>query len=123
MTSHKVTKATFNYFCRRVRYWLKQFGQTDWTVHFTQEERTDCDAAIAIDYTNRGLTFVLPTELEDTARKTIDHSALHEATHAALAHMDWVATQRYVSAQEVTDACEATVCRITSLVSNLSKPQ
>lgn len=119
----KVSKTTFTYFCRRVRYWLKQFGQTDWTVHYAQEERSDCDAAIAIDFENRGLTFILPTELDDTRRTTIDHSALHEATHAAVAHLDWVANQRYVSAQEVTAACESTVCRITTLVSNLSKPQ
>ena len=76
-----------------------------------------------MDYENRGLTFVLPTELDDTSRKTIDHSALHEVNHAVLAHLDWVATQRYVSESEVHDACEAAVCKITALVWNLSKPQ
>lgn len=115
-----VTKTTFNFFCKRVRYWLKQFGQTDWTVFFVQEPSTDCEAAVRIDYENRGLTFVLPTELDDTSRKIIEHSALHEAAHAALAQLDWVATERWVSEQEVNDAVEAAVCRITTLVSNLS---
>lgn len=117
-----VTDATFKFFCRKVRYWLKQFGITDWTVHYALEKRTDCDAAIAIDFANRGLTFVLPTELDDVSRQTIDHSALHEVTHAAVAHLDWLANQRFVSEKELEDACEATVCRITTLVSNLSKP-
>ncbi len=102
---------------------MKQFGITDFTVHYAQENRKDCDAAIAIDFENRGLTFVLPTTLEDTARKTIDNSALHEVCHAALAHFDWVANQRFVSESEVTVVCEATVCRLTTLVSNLSKPR
>lgn len=118
-----VTKATFNYFCRRVRYWLKQFGVTDWTVYYTQDDIPDCAASVRIDHVNRGLTFVLPIELDDTSYKSIDHSALHEATHAALAKLDGIVTERFVSEKEATDAVEAAVCAITTLVSNLSKPR
>ncbi len=123
MKTKTVTVATFNFFCRRVRAWMKLAGELGWTVHYSLEERTDCDAAIGIDFENRGLNFVLPTELEDTSRKTIDHSALHESVHVILAHLDWLANERYVSKQEVTDACETAVCKITALVWNLSKPQ
>jgi len=119
----KVTDATFKFFCRKVRYWLKQFGVTDWTVFFAQEKRDDCEAGVRIDYENRGLTFVLPTYLDDTSRRVIDHSAIHEVAHAALAQLDYAATARWVTEKEVEVAVEATVCRITTLISNLSKPQ
>ncbi len=117
-----VTKATFNFFCRRCRYWLKQFGQTDWTVYFDHAKVEDGAAELRYDYDARGLTFALPLELDDTSRKSVEHSAIHEVAHAAVAQLEDAAKNRYATEKEIDAAVEAVVCRITTLISNLSKP-
>ncbi len=80
-------------------------------------------AAVRIDSPARGLTFVLPLALEDTSRQSVDHSAIHEVAHACVAKLVAVAHDRYATEKEIDDAEEAVVCRITTLVSNLSKPR
>ena len=119
----QVTKATFKFFCRKCRYWLKQFGITDYTVYFSLEAVVHpTPAEVRVDSEGRGLTFVLPTYLEDPSHKSVDHSAIHEVAHAAVAKLAAVAHDRYATEKEIDDAEEAVVCRITTLVSNLSKP-
>jgi len=76
-----------------------------------------------VDSAGRGLTFVLPLELEDTSRRSVDHSAIHEVSHACVAKLVDVAKDRYATEKDIDDAEEAVVCRITTLISNLSKPQ
>jgi len=117
-----VSEATFKFFCRKCRYWLKQFGITDYTVYFSQEFLKDTAAEVRVDSDDRGLTFVLPHRLEDTSRRSVDHSAIHEVAHACVAKLEDVAKARWSSEKEVDDAVEAVVCQITTLVSNLSKP-
>ncbi len=118
-----VSDATFKFFCRKCRYWLKQFGITDYTVYYSLEENIfDAAAEVRIDSEGRGLTFVLPANLDDTSRQSIDHSAIHEVAHACVAKLSEVAHDRYATEKEVNDAEADVVCRITTLVSNLSKP-
>lgn len=118
----QVTNATFKFFCRKCRYWLKQFGITDYTVYFHRASIIDSAAEVRIDNDGRGLTFVLPLVLEDTSRRSVDHSAIHEVAHAAVAKLVDVAKDRYATEKDIDDAEEAVVCRITTLISNLSKP-
>lgn len=119
----QVTNALFKFFCRKCRYWLKQFGITDYTVYFSLEENIfDAAAEVRIDSEGRGLTFVLPANLDDTSRQSVDHSAIHEVAHACVAKLAEVAHDRYATKKEINDAEEAVVCRITTLISNLSKP-
>lgn len=118
----RVTDATFKFFCRKCRYWLKQFGITDYTVYFWHHPIKDGAAAVHIDNEGRGLTFVFPKYAEDTARRSVDHSAIHEVAHAAVAKLVDVAKDRYATEKDIDDAEEAVVCRITTLISNLSKP-
>ncbi len=119
----KVTDATFKFFCRKCRYWLKQFGVTDYTVYFLHEQIHDCAAEVRVDSEGRGLTFVFPKESEDTSRQSVDHSAIHEVAHAVVAKLTAVAHDRYATEKEIDDAEEAVVCQITTLISNLSKPR
>ncbi len=116
-----VSLPTFKFFCRKCRYWLKQFGITDYTVYYSQEAITS-PAEVRVDSPGRGLTFVLPLELEDTSRRSVDHSAIHEVSHACVAKLVDVAKDRYATEKDIDDAEEAVVCRITTLISNLSKP-
>ena len=118
----KVTDATFKFYCRRVRYWLDQFGIKDYTVFF---DRTDNHVAaqVNINVGSRSLTFLLPRTLNDSSRQTVAHSALHEVIHAVLARLSSVGQDRFVSESELEDAEEAAVCQITDLIWNLSKPQ
>ncbi len=118
----QVSDATFKFYCRKCRYWLKQFGITDYTVYFWHHPIDDGAAAVHVDSAGRGLTFVLPKELEDTSRQSVDHSAIHEVAHAAVAKLTAVAHDRYATFKDIEDAEEALVCRITTLISNLSKP-
>ncbi len=119
----KVTDATFKFYCRKCRYWLKQFGITDYTVFFWHDPMLkDASAEVRVDSKGRGLTFVLPHSLDDTSRQSVDHSAIHEVAHACVAKLSEVAHDRYATEKEIDDAEEAVVCRITTLVSNLSKP-
>ncbi len=118
-----VTDATFKFFCRKCRYWLKQFGITDYTVYFWHDPMiTDSAAEVRVDSEGRGLTFALPKFLDDTSRQAVDHSAIHEVAHACVAKFVAVAKDRYATEKEIDDAEEAVVCQITTLISNLSKP-
>lgn len=96
---------------------------TDYTVYFSHEDIKDSAAEVRVDSEGRGLTFVLPTKLEYTSRQSVDHSAIHEVAHAVVAKLTAVAHDRYATEKEIDDAEEAVVCRITTLISNLSKPQ
>ncbi len=118
----KVTDATFKFFCRRVKYWLTQFGVKDYILFFDRTD-TQCSAQLTINSIGRSLTFMLPHTLLDTSRASIEHSALHEVVHACVAQLCWLGTDRYVSERELEIAEEAVVCQITALVSNLSKPR
>ncbi len=118
----RVTEATFKFYCRKVRYWLKQFGITDYTVYYSLEPVKDSAAEVRVDSDGRGLTFVLPKYLDDTSRRSVDHSAIHEVAHASVAKLVDVAKDRYATEKDIDDAEEAVVCRITTLISNLSKP-
>jgi hypothetical protein len=119
---NNVSTPTFKFFCRKCRYWLKQFGITDYTVYFSLEEIKESAAEVRVDNEGRGLTFVLPDVLDDTSRKSVDHSAIHEVAHAAVAKLVTLAHDRYATEKDIDDAEEALVCRITTLISNLSKP-
>ena len=118
-----VSKATFKFFCQKVRFWLKQFGTTDYTVYFSHEDIKDSAAEVRIEWSGRGLTFVLPKELDDTSRKSVEHSAIHEVAHACVARLAAVAHDRYATVRDIDDAEEALVCQITTLISNLSISQ
>lgn len=117
-----VTKSHFDYFCKRVLYWLDEFGVAGYTVYFGRTD-VDCSAQVLISAEGRGLTFKLPQKLQHTSRQALDHSALHEVVHASLAHLCWLASERYVSEKQLEMAEEALVCKITALVSFLSKPR
>jgi hypothetical protein len=118
----QVSNATYKFFCRKCRYWLKQFGITDYTVYFSLDKIQPTPAEVRVDSEGRGLTFVLPMELEDTSRQSVDHSAIHEVAHAAVAKLTALAHDRYATEKDIDDAEEAVVCRITTLISNLSMP-
>ncbi len=117
-----VSEATFKFFSRKCRYWLKQFGITDYTVYFHHGALLASAAEVRVDSEGRGLTFMLPLQLDDTSRQAVDHSAIHEVAHAAVAKLTALAHDRYATEKEIDDAEEAVVCRITTLISNLSKP-
>ncbi len=118
-----VSEATFKFYCRKVRYWLKQFGEIGWTVYFSQEAIGEYAAAeVRVEAHARGLTFVLPLSMEDTSRRSVDHSAIHEVTHAVVTPLETLAKNRYATEEQIDDAVEELVCKITYLISNLSKP-
>ena len=122
MTSTKVTKVHFDYFCGRVCYWLNALGVTDYTIYFGRTN-IECSAQVIINNEGRGLTFKLPWKLRDVSRQALNHSALHEAMHACMAHLCWLGNERSASETDLAMAEEAVVCKLTTLVSNLSKPQ
>jgi len=118
----QVTKAQFDYFCRRVRFWLRKFGTTDWTVYYVfEEELTDCNAEIRYDYDGRSATFALPTMLDDTTRSSLDESALHEVVHLVIAPLQAVAERRYLSRDEIRGVNEGIACEITAALRTFLK--
>lgn len=117
-----VTKSQFDYYCGRVTYWLNAFGVAGYTVYFGRTD-LDCSAQVLISAEGRGLTFKLPMKLQSTSRQALNHSALHEVVHASLAHLCWLGNERYVAEKQLEMAEEALVCKITTLVWNLSTHQ
>ncbi len=123
MKEKTVTHQQFEYFSRRVRYWVKYFGLLDWTIYIIKED-LDCPAEIRYNDYSRSATFVLAKYRDDQTRKDLEHSALHEVIHLALALLDIAAKTRFdVSSDEFHKIVESTACRFTTVVSNLSKPQ
>lgn len=109
----QVTKAQFDYYCQRIRYWLKKFGTTDWTVYFGQEEM-ECAGRLRYDYDARGATFLLPFTVEDNSRDSLDETALHEVIHLVLAPLEAMGERRFVSEGEMQGAYEGVTCEITA---------
>lgn len=117
-----VTKAHFDYFCKRVLYWLDEFGVAGYTVYFGRTD-ADCSAQLIINAEGRGFTFKLPMKLLTTSRQALNHSALHEVVHAAMAYLCWLGAERCVSEKQLEMAEESLVCKITALISHLSTQQ
>ena len=115
-----VTKNQFEYYCKRIKYWMRKFGTTDWTVYFGQEEM-ECAARLRYDYDARGATFLLPFEVEDSSRSALDESALHEVIHLVLAPLEAMGARRFISEDEISGAYEGVTCEITAAVRTFLK--
>lgn len=116
------TRKQFNYFCKKVEYWLKEFGLMEWTVYYLWQN-LDCMAEIRYDTLARAATFVLAKRSDNQTRYDLTHSALHEVLHLVLADCAVAGKRRWqISLSEFDSYEEAAVCRLTALILNLSKP-
>ena len=115
----KTTKANFDYYKKRVKFWLREFGQLDWTVYFVHEDLEPNVAQVRYNYFNRGATFAFSTgiNLPRITREFIDNTALHEVAHLLSAHLEHLTERRFISEDDVEAAKEELTCIITSVVS------
>ena len=114
----KTTKANFDYFEDRVRFWLREFGQLDWTVHFDHYDLKGYAAQVQYDFSARGATFTISTFIRaKTTRKYLDQLALHEVAHLLGAHLEYLAGDRFITFEAIEIAKEELTCIITSVVS------
>jgi len=115
----QVTKAQFDYFCRRVNYWLREFGVTDWTVFYKLKSDIPGHAELIYNFMSRSATFSLYKKREkcDRTRKSLDQSARHEVGHLLLAPLTMAAEQRFGLLQEdIHEIEEGIVCRLTRVL-------
>ena len=109
----QVTKVHFDYFCKRVDYFMCEFGITGWTVFFLHQ-RLDASAEIRYTYDERAVTFALARSIhENPTKKKLNEIAFHEVIHLVLAPLDSLAKRRFVEEREICDAVEGMTCRLT----------
>ena len=114
----KTTKANFDYFEKRVNFWLREFGQLDWSVHFSHYDLEDYAAQVRYSFSERGATFTMSKFIRaKITKKYIDYLALHEVVHLLSAHLEHLAGNRFISDREIEIAKEELTCIITSVVS------
>ncbi len=96
----------------------KLFGLTGYTVYFKYEPLENRFASIAPDSRNMAATVRLNSKLldEDKPFKDIKKSAKHEAMHLMLARLDDLASNRFVTQDEIYAANEELANKIADLI-------
>ena len=109
------SKKDFEYYCKRVRYWIDQFGlfefEIDFVHRFLGDEPgflNDYTAGIRLSAAGRCATFYLNKDwgLDKISNLALNRVAIHEVGHLLLCEYYHQATNRFgvtVSGLEVTE--------------------
>ena len=110
----KTTKAHLEKFKREFLKYQKLLGLTGWDVKFSSKEfpnslaqihyvANDCVAEVFLN-----TTLPYGTNIKQTAK--------HEAIHLLLARYDFIASARYIGADELTQANEEITVKLTDII-------
>jgi len=114
----KTTKKQFSEFKKACLEWQKRLGLLDWSLYFGMSKLEDAYATVNINVLGRVATVLLTSVLEDkdvADNLDIGLTALHEMLHILLARMQYIATARYVTEEEVLEE-EHSIIRVLEKV-------
>jgi len=114
----KTTRETATRFEKEFRKYQKLFGLTGWDVSFivaplvnsratVHYAGSDCIATVALNDTQ---------VVRESSISDIKELAKHEAIHLLLARYDYLASARYIGADELAQANEEIVVKLTELI-------
>lgn len=107
---YKTTPDDFQIFQEAVTYWQKRLGLLDWYIHTRHKTRDrDAQASCYPNLSGRCATIYLSKVLdnydEPPGEFFIRRMAFHEVCELLLARMMICATARYVTRDEIEEAC------------------
>ncbi len=108
----------FDGFKREFQRYQSLFGLNDWKVYFQHGPSEEYFASLEISFTDRVATAFINTDLagKDLPHRDVRGNAKHEALHLLLAAVEGHARARYATPNAITEAIEAAVRRLETLV-------
>lgn len=108
----------FEEFKKHFTDYQKRFGLTGYKVYFKNEPSDEHFASIKVDQINMTATVNLNSKLpkKDEKLKDIKGSAKHEALHLLTHRLEDLARYRYITSDQVYEACEELVIKLESLI-------
>jgi len=108
MKQHRVTKAEYRVFCDEVRRLIDLFGLMDWSVRFEHCQTDNAEAQCDFCVENNAAVISATVFVDENADQNFDPicHARHEFCHLWLARLEWLATCRYLSGEEITECVE-----------------
>jgi len=110
----KTTSAHLEGFRREFIKYQKLLGLTGWDVSFTIKELPNSLAQIHYVASDCNAEVFLNSSLPSST--SLRKTAKHEAIHLLLARYDYIASARYIDAEELTFANEEIVVKLTDII-------
>jgi len=114
----KTTKNHFNLFKKEVKKWVDIFELNDWQVYFKHKASKGVFGVLRTTLKGKVATFFFTQNWDDYAcpltKKNIKKTARHEATHLLLARFSCLASERYISGNELEEAEEEVVNKLVN---------
>lgn len=115
------TKAHFEYFKKRVRYWYKRYNLSGWELYFGQQDIGESYARILVNLVGRVATFILTLEWQHPQmcplkNISLDRCARHEVIHLMVGDVGILLNARFVSEDETRAAEERLVRHLEELL-------
>lgn len=111
----------FELFQTEFKKWQTRLGLTGFRIFFKHLPLVECFAQIDASQVHRVATVTLNSKLsnEDKAHKDVKRSAKHEAMHLLVNNLEACATSREIRIQEIDEAVEELVVKLTELIPEL----
>lgn len=115
------TKAHFEYFEKRVRYWYKRYNLSGWQLYFDHDDIGDNYARVIVNMVGRVATFMLSLEwaypeIFPLKNVSLDECARHEVIHLLVGPVGTLLNARFVTKDELTAAEETLVRQLEELL-------
>ncbi|MCK5612487.1 hypothetical protein KAR91_62015 [Candidatus Pacearchaeota archaeon] len=115
------TKAHFEYFQNRIRYWYKQFKLSGWRLDFDHYDIGDNYARVRANTVGRVVSFELALEwsrpdIYPPNQANLDECARHEVIHLILGPVNNLMYARFVTRDEIGAAEETLVRHLEELL-------
>ena len=108
----------FQLFQQEFKEWQVKLGLTGFHIFFKYLPLKECFAQIDASQVHRVATVTLNSKLSDDDKpyKDIKRSAKHEAMHLLVNNLEACATSREIRIQEIDEAVEELVVKLTELI-------
>uniref|UniRef100_A0A6M3LH25 Uncharacterized protein n=1 Tax=viral metagenome TaxID=1070528 RepID=A0A6M3LH25_9ZZZZ len=118
MTTYKITRKCFRYFCDRLRFYVHNYSLKDWELDIAigtenPENRATCITSLEDRYCKITIDPAWDVEPTDAA---LNKAAFHEATEILLAPIDALMKERFVSISQINDARHSVIMRLQNLL-------
>lgn len=115
----KISKEEFKTFVDECNRWVDFFGLKDWKIYYYQEKLKESFAECRVNgIENRIVSIVLNKELdkEDYDFFDLRKTAFHEVCEVLLYGLEYLATCRYLSPEEITTERHSIIRRLENSV-------
>ena len=119
--TYKLTRRHFATFTRAFGRYLALYGLSGWHIEFHHEaDSSGSMASVAVTFeAHRADVYLAPVWDEEPSRERLYAKARHEVFHVFVAKLADVATRRYLSETDVTEAEEELVVRLMNITKDL----